>query len=46
MSGGECNSCRNWAMKFNLAVHVRTYGGKLGMSADAQVSQHDSTAHV
>ena len=22
-----CHSCRNWAMKFNLAVHVRMYGG-------------------
>ena len=34
-------------MKFSLAGHVRTHGGvSWGMSADAQVSQHDLTVHA
>ena len=33
-------------MKFNIAVSVRTHGGRSGMSADVQASRHDSTAHA
>ena len=44
--GGECHSHRNWDTEFNLVVHVRKYGGRLGTSVDAQVSQRDSTVHV
>ena len=33
-------------MKFNLACHVGTHRVNLGMPADAQARQHDSTAHV
>ena len=41
-----CHGHKNWSMKFNLACHASTCGVSLGMPVDAQVSQHDSTAHA